>query len=126
MENSKTYIGIQPDAARFFVPVEMDRPRVLAFDSRAAFMIHRRFGASFFFELYERDPEKPGMFVLRSHDVFVYFLWAGLQRDARAAGEELTIEHVEDQIVPTEIDALAQSLLVALAATRRAAAPKNA
>lgn len=137
MENEiKKYIGEQPDAARFFVPVEMDRPRVLAFDSAATFLIFQRYGENFFYELYESDPSAPEPekgkrrpIRLRSHDALVFFLWAALQRDAKAAGEQLTQEHVAEQIVPTTIGDLAQSLFVALAATRRPASkatPKNA
>jgi hypothetical protein len=121
------YIGEQPDPARFFIGVEMDRPRVLAFDSAATFLIFHKYGEHFLFELYEHADEKA--LRLRSHDAFVFFLWAGLQRDAKAARETLTLEQVADQIVPTNISELANKLLVALSATRRPkseAAPKNA
>jgi hypothetical protein len=118
--------GIHPDAARFFIPVELDRPRVLAFDSAATFLTFQRFGENFIHELYEADPNAPApakgqpqRLRLRSHDAFVFFLWAGLQRDARSAGETLTLEAVADQIVPTTINDLFSALLVALAATRR-------
>jgi hypothetical protein len=132
MDTQKTYIGEKPDMARRFVGIEMDRPRVLAFDSAATFLIYQRYGAQFFLELFEPDPNapEPGQeerraMRLRSHDAFVFFLWAGLQRDAKAAGESLTLDQVADQIVPTSIGDLAQSLLVALSATRRAKPPEN-
>jgi len=130
MENSATpSTGIQPDAPRFFVPVQMDRTRVLAFDSAATFLLYQRFGDNFLFELYEQEPgNAAGKLRLRSRDAFVFFLWAGLQRDAKAAGEYLSIADVEDQIVPMSISDLAAALSLALAATRRprSSEPKNA
>jgi hypothetical protein len=139
MENTVALCaGIQPDAARFFIPVELDRTRVLAFDSAATFLIFQKFGENFIHELYEADPNAPApvkgrgqKLRLRSREAFEFFLWAGLQRDAKAAGEILTLEAVADQIVPTTINDLFSALLVALAATRRPvnkaqATPKNA
>jgi hypothetical protein len=111
--------GIPADLQRFFVPVDLDRRRTLAFDNRATFLIYQRFGSGFWHELYERDPENPNQFRLRSHTAFEYFLWAGLQRDADAAGEVLTLEQVSRLILPTSIGELAQALLVALSATHK-------
>jgi len=136
MENIESkFIGEQPDLARFFIPVELDRPRVLAFDSRATFLVHQKYGNRFLLELYERDPDapepekgKPHTLRLRSHDTLVFFLWAALQRDARCAQEVLSLEQAADLIAPDTIGELAGSLALALAATRRPhkAEPKNA
>src|SRR5579871_218920 len=116
-----TYPGIAPDPARCFIPVELDRLRVLAFDNEATFLVFHKYGDDFFHALYEPDPNapkpakgEPTKFRIHSREVFEYFLWAALQRDARAAGESLTLEDVAEQILPTTISTLAIALLVAL------------
>lgn len=117
--------GLVPNPARFMIPVEMDRERVLFFDHLATFRIYQRYGAAFWRQLYEHDPQdealEPKMrrIRIRSLEAFEFFLWAGLQRDAEEAGEELTIDQVREHILPMTIDALASAVLVALAATRR-------
>lgn len=117
--------GLVPDPARYFIPVELDRVRVLCFDNRAAFRIYQRYGAAFWRELYEPDPEDPApdpkhgpRLRLRSQEAFEFFLWVGLQRDADEAGEELSLDLVREHILPTTISDLATALLVALSATR--------
>lgn len=112
-------VGIPADVQRFFIPIELDRQRVLVFDNRASFLVYQRYGATFFRELYEPDPHNAKSFRLRSHEAFEFFLWAGLLRDADAAGEVLTQEHVASLILPDTIEDLAQALLIALSATRR-------
>lgn len=119
-------VGIPADVQRFFIPVELDRQRVLVFDNRASFLVYQRYGATFFRELYEPDPHNPKSFRLRSHEAFEFFLWVGLLRDADAAGEVLTQEFVASLILPDTIEDLAQALLIALSATRRRPdKPKN-
>lgn len=117
--------GLAPDVQRFFIPVMLDRERVLCFDNRAAFRIFQRYGAAFWRELYESDPNDPApdtrhgpRLRLKSQEAFEFFLWVGLQRDADEAGETLTIEQVQEFILPTTINDLAGALLIALAATR--------
>jgi len=118
-QSAQTIAGIPADPQRFFIPVDLDRRRVLAFDNRASFLIYQRYGAGFWQKLYEPDPHKPKSFRLRSHEAFEFFLWAGLLRDADAAGEVITQEQVAALIYPTSIGELAQALLVALAATHK-------
>lgn len=118
--------GLQPDPARYLVPVDLDRTRVLFFDNRAAFRIYQRYGAGFWRELFESDPngpspakkDEPRPIRLRSLEAFEFFLWVGLQRDAEEAGGTLTVETIQQYIVPTSIAELFNALLVALAATR--------
>jgi hypothetical protein len=112
--------GLAPDPQRFLIPVELDRVRVLAFDNRATFRIYQRYGAAFWLELFEHDPadELGSRLRLKSQDAFEFFLWVGLQRDADEAGETLTLEQVQEFILPTTINDLAAALLVALSATR--------
>jgi hypothetical protein len=119
--------GLAPDPQRFFIPIELDRTRVLCFDNRATFRIYQRYGAAFWLELFEADPaqkhlaEKNRPLRLKSLDAFEFFLWAGLQRDADEAGEVLNIEGISEYILPMTIDDLCKALLVALSATRKAA-----
>lgn len=116
---SEQKIGIAADLQRFYIPVELDRRRVLAFDNRATFLVHQRFGDSFLRELYESNPNKEKSLRLKSQEVFEFFLWAGLQLDADAAGEVLTLEDVAALIAPDTISDAAQALMVALSATRK-------
>lgn len=123
------------DPQRFFVPVNTDRRRALKFDSRATFLLYQKYGHGFFAALYEPDPNapepakgQPPARRIKSHETFVYFLWAGLLRDAEDSGEELTLEAVHAMVVPTSFNELAAALLIALSATRRAPQkdePKN-
>lgn len=110
--------GLTPDPARFFIPVDLDRRRVLCFDNRAAFRIYQRYGAAFWRELFESDPENGGQLRLRSQDAFEFFLCAGLQRDAEEAGEELSLATVQENIFPSTIGELVSALVLALSATR--------
>jgi hypothetical protein len=132
--------GLDADPQRFLIPVELDRTRILSFDNRAAFRIYQRYGAAFWRELFESDPnaepDKKGIrpVRLRSQEAFEFFLWVGLQRDADEAGETLTVEQIQEHILPTTIGDLFNALLVTLAATRkpveknakRAGSPPNA
>lgn len=120
MSHEHHYKGLQPNPARFMVPIEIDRPRVLFFDHLAAFRIYQRYGSAFWRELFEIDPAKPKEVRVRSWEALEFFLWAGLQRDAEAAGEELTVETIQQNIVPDNIDTVIACLLIALSATRKA------
>lgn len=118
--------GIPADVQRFFIPVELDRARVLAFDHKATFLVYQKYGANFWRELYERDPNAPEpehskshAYRIRSVGALEYFLWAGLQKDAEAAGETLAIEDVRAMILPSTFSDLAGALMMALAATQR-------
>jgi hypothetical protein len=113
------------DIQRYFIPVELDRRRVLAFDNRATFLVFQRFGADFWRALYEPDPGNPKSFRVRSREAFEFFLWAAFLRDADAAGETLTLEDVAAFVLPDTIAELAEGLLVALSATRRRPAKKD-
>lgn len=121
--------GLQPDPARFFIPVTLDRERVLCFDNTASFLIYQRYGGGFWRALFEPDPDdsdksaKNRRLRLHSQEAFEWFLWVGLQRDAQDAGETLTLDQVRAEILPTTIDDLATALLVALSATRQRPAP---
>jgi hypothetical protein len=128
MSQDHHYKGLQPNPARFMVPIEIDRPRVLFFDHLASFRIYQRYGSAFWRELFEIDPAKPNEVRLRSWEALEFFLWAGLQSDAEAAGEELTVETIRENIVPDNVDTVIACLLIALSATRKAnrAKPGNA
>lgn len=120
--------GLPVDPQRFLIPVELDRTRVLCFDHRATFLLYQRYGDNWWRELYEPDPNDTNpepqerRLRLRSPEAFEFFLHVGLQRDGEMACDELTIAQIREYIVPTNISALANGLLIALAATRK---PKN-
>jgi hypothetical protein len=116
---SEQQTGIPADIQRFFIPVELDRRRVLAFDNRATFLVFQRYGAGFWRELYEPDPHKPNAFRIKSLEALEFFLWAALLRDADTAGETISLEDVAALILPDTIVDLSQALLVALSATRK-------
>jgi hypothetical protein len=124
-ESTHHRAGLPSDPQRFLIPIELDRTRILSFDHRATFLIYQRYGAGFWRELFETDPnavpDAKGVrsIRLRSLETFEFFLWAGLQRDADEAREKLTIEQIAEHILPGTIDGLVSALLLALAATRK-------
>ena len=102
------------DPTRAHIPVELDRERILCFDHRATWLLMQKYGPSFMSEIFEKDSQLLGGVRVRSLDVLVYFLWAGLQRDAQEAGETLSIDDVEDLIDPLSIQRLFVGLVRAL------------
>lgn len=114
---------MHPDPQRAWIPVELDRRRILAFDNRATWLLMEQYGPGFTAALYEK---RDGEVRLKSLEAFQYFLWAGLQRDARESGEELTIEQVEEFIRPIYVPELFRALLVALTWTFERKKPGNA
>ncbi len=102
------------DPTRAHIPVELDRERILCFDHRATWLLMQKYGPSFMSEIFEKDSQLLGGVRVRSLDVLVYFLWAGLQRDAQDAGETLSIEDVEALIDPLSIQRLFVGLVRAL------------
>jgi hypothetical protein len=112
--------GLTPNPARYMIPIILDRTRVLFFDHLATFRVYQRYGARFWSELFEPIPGgKKGEIRLRSWEALEFFVWAGLQRDAEAAGEELTVETIRENVVPDNIDTVVACLLVALSSTRK-------
>lgn len=116
---SEQRTGIPADLQRFYIPIELDRRRVLAFDNRATFLVYQRYGAAFLRELYEADPNQEKSLRLKSQEAFEFFLWAGLLLDADTAGEVLMPEDVANLIAPDTMSDAAQALMVALSATRK-------
>ncbi len=114
---------MQPDPQRAWIPVSLDRQRVLAFDNRATWLLMERYGPAFTSELYEKRGS--GVHV-KNLEAFEYFVWAGLQRDAREAGESLSIEQVQEFIRPMYVPELFRALLVAISWTFRRKEPGNA
>ena len=99
--------------ARGGTPIDLDRTRVLFFDKAATWLLVQRYGTAFLAALYA--PGKNGAVELQSMDVLAFFLWAGLQAQARELGEDLTPERVEEFIVPLKIGEILNKVIIALA-----------
>ena len=74
-------------------PVTLDRERVVFFDMTATWMLIKKYGKQFLPSLYV--PGTGTSIELVSMDALVFFLYAGLQKDAKDHGETLTLEQVE-------------------------------
>lgn len=109
---------MQPNPQRAHIPIELDRQRILCFDHRATFLLMKRYGLRPTSALYETIPEegdkKKRVLRIRDMDVLVYFLWAGLQRDAQDAEETLTLEQVEEFVSPLLLEPIVYALTSAL------------
>lgn len=97
---------------RGFIPVDLDRTRILAFDMQATWMLVQRFGPKFLLELYR--VKDGNSFELVSMEALTYFLWVGLQADARKHGEELTLEQAAEFLRPWTYTALFHSVVFAV------------
>jgi hypothetical protein len=96
-------------------PVQLDRERIIFFDASATWLLVEKYGAAFLPELYlvDRDGATTTL-KLRSVPVLQFFLFAGLQADARLAGENLTFEDCEQYIRPWTMLPLFNALVKAL------------
>jgi len=89
--------GIQRGAIA--VELDLERPRIIFFDHAATWLLVQRYGSQFIPELYEvtKDPRK---LELKSMDALAYFLWAGLQLDAKETGDAFSLQDAEAQLTP--------------------------
>lgn len=103
------------------VPVNLDRPRVLFFDHAATWLLIQRFGPNFLPELYTVDttPGAAEPLKLKSMDALVFYLWAGLQREATTAGETLTLDEVGLFVTPFDYLKIFNSVVIALGGATR-------
>jgi hypothetical protein len=118
---------------RGWIPVELDRQRILIFDHKATWLLMEKYGPYFLSELYEVERRQDadgnpavGRVRVKSIEAFEYFLYAGLQRDAAAQGQSLRLEHVQEWIIPTNIAPLFEALLKALAVSSKGIAERDA
>jgi hypothetical protein len=102
-------------------PLTLDRQRYVFFDMPATWLLYQRYGDKFLIALYEKgDGDYPK---IRDVEVLAFFLWAGLQHDAKAAGEELTLERAADFIQPYSLQTIITAITVGLNRTMATPAP---
>lgn len=107
---------------RGFIPIDLDKRRTLAFDHNATWLLIQKYGPRFLPELYR--VKDGSLFELVSMDALAYFLWAGLQRDARQNREELTLEQVAEFLRPwTYVSIFERVILAVVGATATPALP---
>ena len=89
------------------IPVELDRPRILFFDMAATALLVERYGMHFAGELYTIRKVPTGAECrLKDVHALAFFLFAGLQAEARAIGQPLTLEQVQQHIHPWSVPQL--------------------
>lgn len=94
------------------IPVELDRTRILFFDMAATWLLIQRYGPRFLPELYRvKDGDQ---FELVSMDALTFFLYAGLQADAKQRGEELTLEQAAGFLRPWSYARIFQAVIFAV------------
>ena len=97
------------------IPVDLDKPRIIFFDHVATAELIRQYGPTFVAALYELAGEGTGRYVrLKDADALAFFLWAGVQRDARAASEEYTLDQAKEQIRPWTIVRIFNAVVMAI------------
>ena len=105
------------DFQRGFVPIELDRPRLLRFTLKETWLLIRKYGDGFLMQLYEKDPDVALGIRLKDPDVMAGFLLIGLSADAEAHGEQLTLEQVEAMVTPVRFLQTFTALVMALTGT---------
>jgi hypothetical protein len=115
---------MNPLIARGGMPLDLDRQRVVFFDKFATAALVKKYGDEFPASLYSAKIDNPDAVkkgarpILRAEvkdvDVLAFFLFAGLQLDARENDEELTEAQVEDWVIPSTFRAISNAVVVAL------------
>ncbi len=107
--------------ARGGTPLQLDRPRLLFYDVAAAWLLVQKYGNAYLPALYrspstrdEKQAAGASGLVLQSIDALVFFLWVGLQADAKLREEELTLEQVGEFLTPRTYPAVFNAVITAL------------
>jgi hypothetical protein len=97
-------------------PVKLDRERILFFDHIATFELTNKYGPLFMAALYEVQvmPDKSVKVKLKDPEAVPYFLWQGLQAEARENREEVSLEFATAQIRPWTMKKIFDALVMAL------------
>lgn len=96
-------------------PVDLDRRRIIFFDNKATWLLYQQYGRRFLPKLYTvPDPKRPMELKLESMEALEYFLWAGLQWDARRNGEQLTQEQAAAFLHPWDYERTFQAVVFAV------------
>ena len=89
------------------IHITLDRKRILFFDMQASWLLFNRFGDDIIAALFtrEKQAEAPEQFNIKltSPEALQFYLWAGLQAEAREHGETVTLEQCGDFIRPLTI-----------------------
>lgn len=110
--------------ARGGTPVELDRTRILFFDLAATWLLIQRYGMTFATQLYRASGKGDAASLeLVSIDALAFFLFVGLMAEARANGETLTEEFVQQHIVPFNVQTIFLQVAIALSRSNRVPAP---
>lgn len=103
-----------------------ERERILFFDAAATFLLVDRYGPGFIGELYgivrDKDDSTKTSLKLKSGPALQFFLYAGLQADAREIGEQISLEDCETFIRPWTMLPIFHVLVKALSGTMYAPA----
>src|SRR6185437_15472565 len=96
------------------IPVDVDRQRILFFDHNATWLLLQKYGPRFIIELYRVPDPKVPRFELVSMDALAFFLFAGLQADAKRRGEELTLEQAQAFLTPWTYEKIFERVVYAV------------
>ena len=94
--------------------VPFDSSRKLFFGMKAAWLIQQRYGPGWMQELYELGKGADKSPQLKNPEALCFFLWAGLQQDAKERGDDITLEQVEAAITPFTLQPLFTRVSTAL------------
>lgn len=108
--------------ARGGVPIRLDRPRVLFFDMVATWALMQRYKRDYLSKLYRVETVTPAegktparlAFELMDIEVLAVYLMLGLQADAKAGGESVTLEQVQSFLLPTTVNEIFELVIAAL------------
>lgn len=104
-----------PLLARGGVLIKLDRERVLFFSMQSTWQLVQRYGMHFITALYKASESEGGTAVeLKDMDALLFFLWVGLQTEAEATGETLTLEQTAEFITPYTLPGVFNTVVTAL------------
>ena len=84
-------------------PVTLDRERVILFDMAATWILQQKYGPRFLPALFTPAPNGQDL-QLKDMDAMAFFLYVGLQADAKAHGETVSLEQVQGWIYAWNAD----------------------
>lgn len=96
------------------IPVDLDRRRVLFFDHAGTWLLLQKYGPRFLPALYRIKDPKSFEFELVSMDALAFFLYVGLQADAKAHGEEVTLEQAQGFLHPWSYAGIFRRIVLAV------------
>ncbi len=94
------------------IAIDLDRTRLLFFDLSATWLLIQKYGHGFIAELSTLDKDRN--VELKSLDVLAYFLFAGLQAEAKQRGEDVTLEQAQEFLRPYTYLRVFRAVILAL------------